>query len=184
MTEKSRTKKAIANAFKELLKEMPYSKITVAEICHRSGLSRKSFYYHFMDKYDLVNWIFDTERPPAFSEGQDRTDEERLAIMGRYFYDNRDFYRQVLQYKGQNSLTDHLADLAADAFRKLIPEELRAELEKTKHPDFLLYFFVDALLAMLERWITDPKPMPPEEFAECMKQCFQIMRERNFEKMP
>ena len=184
MTEKSRTKKAIANAFKELLKEMPYSKITVAEICHRSGLSRKSFYYHFMDKYDLVNWIFDTERPPAFSEGQDRTDEERLAIMGRYFYENRDFYRQVLQYKGQNSLTEHLADLAADAFRKLIPEELRAELEKTKHPDFLLYFFVDALLAMLERWITDPKPMPPEEFAECMKQCFQIMRERNFEKMP
>ena len=29
-------------------------------------MNRKSFYYHFKDKYDLVNWIFDTEITKIF----------------------------------------------------------------------------------------------------------------------
>lgn len=41
--------------------EQPFDKINVAQICQRCNMSRKSFYYHFKDKYDLVNWIFDTE---------------------------------------------------------------------------------------------------------------------------
>ena len=55
------TKKAIAESLKKLMKEKPFEKISVAEICEECGLTRKSFYYHFKDKYDLVSWIFDHE---------------------------------------------------------------------------------------------------------------------------
>jgi len=55
------TKRALANALKELMVEMPFEKINVADISGRCDMNRKSFYYHFKDKYDLVNWIFDTE---------------------------------------------------------------------------------------------------------------------------
>lgn len=53
------TKRALATALWELMKEVPFDKIQVANICERCGMNRKSFYYHFKDKYDLVNWIFD-----------------------------------------------------------------------------------------------------------------------------
>ena len=43
----NRTKDAIADAFLELLKERPLSKITVKDIVDRCGINRNTFYYHF-----------------------------------------------------------------------------------------------------------------------------------------
>ena len=61
MPDSNITKKALAQTMKELMAKQPFSKISVGDICDACGMSRKSFYYHFRDKYDLVNWIFDTE---------------------------------------------------------------------------------------------------------------------------
>ena len=51
------TKKAIAYAFKELLLEKPISKITINDISERCEINRQTFYYHFQDIIDLVEWI-------------------------------------------------------------------------------------------------------------------------------
>ena len=61
MADSNITKRALATSLKELMAEQPFDKINVAQICERCNMNRKSFYYHFKDKYDLVNWIFDTE---------------------------------------------------------------------------------------------------------------------------
>lgn len=61
MADSNITKRALASALKELMNEVPFKKISVADICEKCDMNRKSFYYHFRDKYDLVNWIFDTE---------------------------------------------------------------------------------------------------------------------------
>lgn len=61
MPDSNITKKALAMAMKELMEQIPFSKISVSDICEKCGMNRKSFYYHFKDKYDLVNWIFDVE---------------------------------------------------------------------------------------------------------------------------
>ena len=54
MADSNITKKALAAALKELMEEMPFEKIGIGDICERCGMHRKSFYYHFKDKYDLV----------------------------------------------------------------------------------------------------------------------------------
>ena len=61
MADSNITKKALATALKDLMSEMSFEKITISDICEKCDMNRKSFYYHFKDKYDLVNWIFDTE---------------------------------------------------------------------------------------------------------------------------
>ena len=61
MADSNITKRALATALKELMEEVPFEKIQVALICERCNMNRKSFYYHFKDKYDLLNWIFDIE---------------------------------------------------------------------------------------------------------------------------
>ena len=61
MADSNITKQAMATAFKELLQEQSFEKISVSDICDRCHMNRKSFYYHFKDKFDLANWIFDTE---------------------------------------------------------------------------------------------------------------------------
>ena len=59
MADSNITKRALASALKELMESTPFSKITVSDICAKCNMNRKSFYYHFKDKFDLVNWIFD-----------------------------------------------------------------------------------------------------------------------------
>lgn len=55
MADSNITKRALAHALKELMEEKNFSKISVADICEKCDMNRKSFYYHFKDKYDLVN---------------------------------------------------------------------------------------------------------------------------------
>ena len=71
MADSSITKKALASSLKELMAQMPLSKIGVGDICANCEMNRKSFYYHFKDKNDLINWIFDSE----FLSCVDTTDE-------------------------------------------------------------------------------------------------------------
>ena len=58
MADSNITKNALAASMKKLMSKSPFSKISVGDICENCGMNRKSFYYHFRDKYDLVTWIF------------------------------------------------------------------------------------------------------------------------------
>lgn len=61
MADSNITKRAMAAAMKELLRDRPFAKVNVSDICDACGMNRKSFYYHFQDKYELMNWIFFNE---------------------------------------------------------------------------------------------------------------------------
>ena len=58
---KSTTKKAIAFALKDLLSEKPLDKITIDDIAEKAEINRQTFYYHFQDIVDLVEWICITD---------------------------------------------------------------------------------------------------------------------------
>lgn len=60
MADSNITKRALALA-ERAMKTTPFSKISVGDICEKCEMNRKSFYYHFKDKYDLINWIYSTE---------------------------------------------------------------------------------------------------------------------------
>lgn len=52
------TKERILMACNSLLREMPFEKITVNLIIKRSGVSKSTFYRHFLDKYDVMNYNY------------------------------------------------------------------------------------------------------------------------------
>ena len=58
MTESEKNKVAIAEAMKRLMRETPIEKITTDRILENAGVSRRSFYRYFKDKYDLLEWIY------------------------------------------------------------------------------------------------------------------------------
>ena len=61
VSESNITKKVLAKALKNCMQTKSFAKITVMDICEECGMNRKTFYYHFKDKFDLVNWIFNIE---------------------------------------------------------------------------------------------------------------------------
>ena len=171
------TKKALAQALKGLMEEEEFSKISVADICNRCGMNRKSFYYHFKDKYDLVNWIFDIEFLAVVNvETQDNT-WELLEKCCNYFYENKSFYRNALKIKGQNSLEEHFIDLlipvVEDSVRKVLGDEVKTE--------FYINFCIDAFFGSIKRWIMDKNCVEPKEFLEQVKSCIHIIGVRDEE---
>lgn len=50
------TKLALEESLKRLLLKKPLDKITINDLTTDCGISRMTFYYHFKDIYDLVEW--------------------------------------------------------------------------------------------------------------------------------
>jgi len=160
------TKRALAEAVKELMEEMPFEKINVGLICGRCGMNRQSFYYHFKDKYDLVNWIFDMEfirfASSFMAEDTVQARTDLIKQICRYFYNDRSFYRKALMIKGQNSFSDHLREY----LRPLLKEHLASLLKNENVDDFALEFYVDACYGAIFRWLSDKDCIPPDEFVD------------------
>ncbi len=51
-----RTKKLLVKAFQEVSREKKMSQITVKDITERATVNRATFYAHFTDKYDILNY--------------------------------------------------------------------------------------------------------------------------------
>ena len=51
------TKLLISQSFLELLKKRSIDKITVRDIVEGCNITRQTFYYHFKDVFDLIEWI-------------------------------------------------------------------------------------------------------------------------------
>ena len=86
MADSNITKRALAQALKELMMTQPLDKISVSNICEQCGLNRKSFYYHFRDKYELVSWIYYTEFMETALKKQYRDSWKFIDEICSYFY--------------------------------------------------------------------------------------------------
>lgn len=51
----TRSKRDLRNAFMELLKEQPFDKISVSDICKKATINKMTFYKHYQDKYALLD---------------------------------------------------------------------------------------------------------------------------------
>lgn len=81
-----------------------FAKISISDLCEECGLNRKSFYYHFKDKYDLVNWIFYVDFLTNMGGKNFENEWDVLVAVCNIFYQNKAFYQSALRIEGQNSL--------------------------------------------------------------------------------
>lgn len=178
MADSNITKKALASAMKDLMKTTSFSKINISDICDKCDMNRKSFYYHFKDKYDLVNWIFDTEFINVINEkgGLDRWDF--LSALCTYVYENRDFYYKALQIRGQNSFLEHFHEMLSP----IVAEHLRKIITRSELTDFHINFITDGFVCTIERWIIGKNQMTPEELISQIKFCIEQLAEDIWKK--
>ena len=156
------TKNALAGALKDLMRQKPFEKISVSDICEQCGLGRKSFYYHFKDKYDLVNWIFYVDfigkmDIAAYDNGWDL-----IRDLCEHFYADKQFYRAALAIEGQNSFHDYILE----TFRPIMALSIRELYPDIREQSFFADFFGDAFLAAIMRWLSDGMTMEPAELVD------------------
>jgi len=159
------TRQALADAMRSLMVEKPFPKIRVEDICSRACTSRKSFYYYYKDKYDLVNWIFTQDFDEVLSGKEYENGWDFFTVLFTCFYRNRPFYIPAFSVEGQNSFSDYFTEvlypIALRYFRELF---VMGDLN-----DFYAHFFTDSLKVSIVHWLTDYPDMKPEEYIEHLK---------------
>lgn len=86
------TKIALEASLKELLRTKPIDRITINDLTEHCGISRMTFYYHFKDIYDLVEWV-------CVEDGKRALQGKRHTIRG---------LRELRRYLRQYWKTSHL----------------------------------------------------------------------------
>lgn len=92
----NRTKLQLEDAFKELLLEKTFHKITIKDLTDKCHISRMAFYYHFQDLYDLTEWILIEDARKALNEKKDYAHwKEGLSNIFEAVYINKPFMLNV-----------------------------------------------------------------------------------------
>lgn len=162
-------KNRIADSFKELVLEKPVEKITIKEITDRAGVIRVTFYNHFQDKYDLLEWICREEiAGPARILLWNGMEKEAITFIFNNILKNRDFYIQAAKLEGQNSFES----IVRHCFTEIIIEYFRdhAQSEERRYdwirPEWMAEFYAQGMAFVLISWIQSGMQVSPGEMTE------------------
>ena len=165
MPDSSLTKRALAQAIKELMNEKPLIKISIADIVDRCQMNRQSFYYHFRDKYDLVNWIFYVDFLTNMGGKNFENEWDVLVAVCNIFYQNKAFYQSALRIEGQNSFKDYFYEMLEPVMAFFVQDLFQVQNQK-----LFVTFFCDAFLTAVLRWFSMESELEPETFVEELKE--------------
>lgn len=101
---KTNTKEKITSSFEILLKTNEFDSITLNDIINTAGVSKASFYRHFKDKYELLEYKWKDELYNLVSYNSFPSSiSSNYIIFVTYLFENKNFFMKVLKTEGQNS---------------------------------------------------------------------------------
>ena len=149
------TKAALEVSLKKLLLQKTIDKITINDLTVDCGISRMSFYYHFKDIYDLVEWVCVEDGKRALQDKKTYdTWQEGLEQIFEAVLDNKPFilnvYRSVSRDKVESYLYKLTYNLIADVVNEKCAESKLAEEDKAFIAGFYKYGFVGIMLEWID----------------------------------
>lgn len=117
------TKYALEDALKKLLLQKPIDKITINDLTEECGISRMTFYYHFKDIYDLVEWVCIEDGKRALQDK--KTYDTWQEGMGQIFeavLENRPFIMNVYHSISKDKIESYLYKLTYQLIADVVGE--------------------------------------------------------------
>lgn len=150
------TEKALAASLKKLLGKKTLDKITVRDITDDCGVNRQTFYYHFHDVYDLVEWIFTEETKKFMDEcvAGKSWKESIEALMGRLTED-KPFIMNTFYSINRRQLEKFMQSLAKPAIADIASEFSAGMNIEQEDMDFVVNVFSFGLVGLITEWISD-----------------------------
>lgn len=162
MTLKDRTKIMFADTLKELMKTIPLQEIRITQICKLCGSDRKTFYYHFKDKYDLVAWIYAQTIKSVLKESNGIIGKEESISIFHKLKEDTVFYKNAYNDYSQNSLVWYIQQNNIDIYTQMAKKILNTE-EISKDLEFSILYHCQASLNISKDWILGKLEYSAEE---------------------
>ena len=163
------TKLALANALKAQLQKKFLDDITVKELVEACEINRQTFYYHFQDIYDLIEWVCVEDAARAL-QGKKTCDtwQEGLLQVFEAVLENKPFVLNACRCISREQMERFLYQLTYGLIRGVVDEKSQGvaitEADKTFIADFYKYSFVGIMLDWIKQGMNDDY----HQIAACM----------------
>lgn len=165
MANYSQVEQDIVFSFKQLMCDHEFDEISIAEIAAGAKITRRGFYNHYKDKYDLVNKIFRQEVFPFVLNITNINDWYKGSIfICNYLKKNHSYYKKILPLQRQNCLQEEFHKLTEMQMELLIPETLQGRGISNEDRLFLTEYYYNAYMGLMQKWIMGVYYFSSEEF--------------------
>jgi Transcriptional regulator len=168
---KTDAKIILANALRNLLKEKTIENITIDNILEKCGASRSTFYRHFQDKYNLMNWVYMAEVDEIIKKNPNPFQFKNILIeSARFIKKNEDYFSQIIKYQGQNSFMEFISTYVKNATIQILSKAIG----KGKLPYEMLFsvnFYCGGVIFVISEWLKTGLKESPDKIAELIYDC-------------
>jgi probable dihydroxyacetone kinase regulator len=161
------TKRALEASLKNLLLKKPLDKITINDIANDCGISRMTFYYHFKDIYDLVEWACIEDASKAL-DGKKTYDDWQQGFLQIFeaVLDNKPFILNVYHSVSREQVETYLYKLTYDLMIGVVEELAQNMAVKESDKAFIADFYKYALVGLMLDWIRNNMKEDPQKIIE------------------
>lgn len=161
------TKRALEQSLKNLLLKKPLSKITISDLTEDCGMHRMTFYYHFKDIYDLVEWSCLTDVKRALDEKKtyDTWQQGFLQIL-EAVQANKPFIMNVYHCVHRERVEMYLRPLVEDLILNVVNEEAEGLNVRDEDKTFIVQAYSYIFIGIMLDWIKEDMQENPQEIVE------------------
>ena len=161
------TKRALEQSLKNLLLKKPLTKITVGDITDDCGINRMTFYYHFKDIYDLVEWSCLEDAKRALDEKKTcDTWQQGLLQIVKAVQENKPFILNVYRCVHREQVEKYLQPLVDQLLLNVINEEAAGITVRDEDKQFIAQVYSYILIGLMLDWIKDDMREDPQQIVE------------------
>ena len=159
------TKKALAASLKKLMETKPLDKISVREIVEDCGVNRKTFYYHFQNIYDLVNWMFEEEAIEVVKKYNLITNyEDAIRFSMDYIKENEHVVNSALDAVGRDELKKFFYNNFFGTMSSIVDQLSEGMNVPNDYKEFLINFYTESFASLLIDWIRNRANRDKEKY--------------------
>ena len=161
------TKRALEQSLKNLLLKKPLTKITVSDIAEDCGINRMTFYYHFKDIYDLVEWscLEDARQALAEKKTYDTWQQGFLQIF-EAVRKNKPFIMNVYRCVHREQVERYLSPLVDNLLLDIIEKAAAESALRDEDKQFIAQVYSYIFIGLMLDWIRDDMREEPEKIVE------------------
>ena len=161
------TKRALEQSLKNLLLKKPLTKITVGDITDDCGINRMTFYYHFKDIYDLVEWSCLEDAKQALEEKKTYdTWQQGLLQIFKAVQENKPFILNVYRCVHREQVEKYLQPLVDQLLLNVINEEAAGITLRDEDKQFIAQVYSYMFIGLMLDWIKDDMREDPQQIVE------------------
>lgn len=161
------TKRALEQSLKNLLLKKPLTKITINDIAEDCGINRMTFYYHFKDIYDLIEWSCLEDAKRALEQKKDcATWQQSLEQIFTAVLENKPFVMNVYRCVHQEQVEMYLKPLVDRLVLNIIREEIGDMQVSEEDQAFIARVYSYVIIGIMLDWIKDDMRIDPRQIVE------------------